>query len=167
MQLLEHSSIPPWPSVLCSVPSRVPLAEVLCGPRYFVTRDTADLGSTPGCTLSKRRCCNCPPPPLSPHIPFSSRFPPLATQMTLYQSTPHLCPPWTWLHILVPGHHTHIRCPVQTSDLVPALLELQGGVNIPGNKGISYTSLHLIPSHFPGIISGETEAQRRQQLHVP
>lgn len=47
------------------------------------------------------------------------------------------------------------------SDLVPVLQEPHGGASVPED-----TSPHLIPNHFQGLISGETEAQRGRWLHV-
>lgn len=170
MQCLGHSSILPWCAWVicpCGPPSSaVSLAQSL-GPRDSVNHRPGSpysgLCRTLGCTLSKEDAIAVSPPPTAPAHCFLLQLPvSLPTGDYFYQPTP-ACPPWT---CCLYARRTCTLLHSGSQDCRPALKELQDGANIPGNKEVSHIPPCLIPSHFQGIISRETEAQRAWWLHV-
>lgn len=130
-----------WPSILCGVPNPVPFS------RTWPLQH-------PGLHTFQKEIPQLHPPTFTaPHIPSSSRCSPLTPT---YEFLINPLPP------RAPHEHSslyleHIQCihgpcstqRTETSDLAPALQELQDGANISGNTNLSSNSQPL-PRHCLG-----------------
>lgn len=130
-----------WPSILCSVPNPVPLS------RTWPLQN-------PGLHTFQKEIPQLHPPPFTaPHIPSSSRFsPPTPTYEFLINPLPPRAPQEHSSLYLENIQCIHVPCSTQrseTSDMAPALQELQDGANISGNTNLTHNSQPL-PRHCLG-----------------